>query len=74
MTSIPHSANRHSAETQSTNKPKHSVGTQNSSDDTRPLLQMRDVDIAFGGKKRPVPTVFGVNLDIYPGGDCRDRR
>ncbi|MDU7502892.1 MAG: ABC transporter ATP-binding protein, partial [Corynebacterium kroppenstedtii] len=28
---------------------------------------MRDVDIAFGGKKRPIPTVFGVNLDIYPG-------
>lgn len=67
MTSIPHFANRHSTETQSVNKSEHSVGTHNSSNDTRPLLQMRDVDIAFGGKKRPIPTVFGVNLDIYPG-------
>ncbi|MFD5867291.1 dipeptide ABC transporter ATP-binding protein [Corynebacterium sp. NPDC060344] len=28
---------------------------------------MRGVDIAFGGKKNPAPTVFGVDLDIYPG-------
>ncbi|MEJ4113575.1 dipeptide ABC transporter ATP-binding protein [Corynebacterium kroppenstedtii] len=28
---------------------------------------MRDVDIAFGTTKKPAPTVFGVNLDIYPG-------
>ncbi|MGV3114676.1 dipeptide ABC transporter ATP-binding protein [Corynebacterium freneyi] len=28
---------------------------------------MRGVDIAFGGKKNPAPTVFDVDLDIYPG-------
>ena len=32
-----------------------------------PLLSMRGVDIAFGGKKDPAPTVFDVDLDIYPG-------
>ena len=32
-----------------------------------PLLSMRGVDIAFGGKKNPAPTVFGVDLDIFPG-------
>ena len=32
-----------------------------------PLLSMRGVDIAFGGKKNPAPTVFDVDLDIYPG-------
>lgn len=37
------------------------------SDHTRPLVHMRDVDIAFGTTKKPAPTVFGVNLDIYPG-------
>ena len=32
-----------------------------------PVLSMRGVDIAFGTKKNPLPTVFDVNLDIYPG-------
>jgi peptide/nickel transport system ATP-binding protein len=33
----------------------------------QPLLSMRGVDIAFGSRKDPSPTVFGVNLDIWPG-------
>jgi peptide/nickel transport system ATP-binding protein len=33
----------------------------------RPLLSMRGVDIAFGTDKKPLPTVFGVDLDIWPG-------
>jgi peptide/nickel transport system ATP-binding protein len=33
----------------------------------QPLLSMRGVDIAFGTRKKPLPTVFGVDLDIYPG-------
>lgn len=32
-----------------------------------PLLSMRGVDIAFGTRKNPVPTVFGADLDIYRG-------
>lgn len=32
-----------------------------------PLLSMRGVDIAFGTRKNPQPTVFDVNLDIWPG-------
>ncbi|WP_295624577.1 ABC transporter ATP-binding protein [uncultured Corynebacterium sp.] len=32
-----------------------------------PVLSLRGVDIAFGGKKNPSPTVFDVDLDIYPG-------
>lgn len=31
------------------------------------ILSMRKVDIAFGSKKKPIDTVFGVDLDIYPG-------
>lgn len=33
----------------------------------KPILSMRKVDIAFGSKKKPIDTVFGVDLDIYPG-------
>ncbi|MGV0870161.1 dipeptide ABC transporter ATP-binding protein [Corynebacterium kalidii] len=33
----------------------------------QPLLSMRGVDIAFGARKNPSPTVFGVDLDIWPG-------
>lgn len=32
-----------------------------------PVLSIRDLDIAFGSIKNPLPTVRGVNLDIYPG-------
>ncbi|MEJ6550782.1 ABC transporter ATP-binding protein [Corynebacterium sp. USCH3] len=32
-----------------------------------PLLSMRGVDIAFGTQKAPKPTVFGIDLDIWPG-------
>ncbi|RAV31447.1 dipeptide ABC transporter ATP-binding protein [Corynebacterium heidelbergense] len=32
-----------------------------------PLLRLRGVDIAFGGKKKPLPTVFEVDLDVYEG-------
>ena len=32
-----------------------------------PVLSMRGVDIAFGTAKNPLPTVFDINLDIYPG-------
>lgn len=34
---------------------------------TTPVLSMRGVDIAFGTVKNPLPTVFDINLDIYPG-------
>ena len=34
---------------------------------TTPVLSMRGVDIAFGTTKNPLPTVFDINLDIYPG-------
>lgn len=33
----------------------------------KPILSMRKVDIAFGSKKKPIDTVFGLDLDIYPG-------
>ena len=33
----------------------------------QPLLQMSKVDIAFGSKKKPIDTVFGVDLEIWPG-------
>ncbi|MDN5719920.1 MAG: dipeptide ABC transporter ATP-binding protein [Corynebacterium sp.] len=33
----------------------------------QPLLSMRGVDIAFGSTKDPKPTVFGFDLDIFPG-------
>ncbi|WP_145942600.1 dipeptide ABC transporter ATP-binding protein [Corynebacterium glyciniphilum] len=33
----------------------------------QPLLSMRGVDIAFGTRKNPKPTVFDVSLDIWPG-------
>ncbi|WP_130840964.1 dipeptide ABC transporter ATP-binding protein [Corynebacterium neomassiliense] len=32
-----------------------------------PLLSMRDVSIAFGTPKNPLPTVADVSLDIWPG-------
>lgn len=55
MTSIPHSAHRPPSSEDATRSDQggHTVDKQNSSDDTRPLLHMRDVDIAFGGKKHP---------------------
>ena len=37
------------------------------SDETSPLLSMRGVDLAFGTRARPLPTVYGFDLDIYPG-------
>ncbi|HAF72180.1 MAG TPA: ABC transporter ATP-binding protein [Corynebacterium variabile] len=37
------------------------------SDATSPLLSLRNVDIAFGTRKNPLPTVFDVNFDIWPG-------
>jgi peptide/nickel transport system ATP-binding protein len=37
------------------------------SDETSPLLSMRGVDLAFGTRTRPLPTVYGFDLDIYPG-------
>lgn len=46
------------------------VGVENNSDANKaaaPVLSMRGVDIAFGTKKNPLPTVFDINLDIYPG-------
>ncbi len=33
----------------------------------QPVLSMRNVNIAFGSRKKPIDTVFGVNLDVYPG-------
>ncbi|HJE90530.1 MAG TPA: ABC transporter ATP-binding protein [Dietzia timorensis] len=33
----------------------------------RPLLEVRDLDIAFGSKKKPLPTVFGASLSVYRG-------
>jgi len=32
-----------------------------------PLLEIRDLDIAFGSRKKPLPTVHGVSLDVYRG-------
>lgn len=37
------------------------------SDATSPLLSLRNVDIAFGTRKNPLPTVLDVNFDIWPG-------
>jgi peptide/nickel transport system ATP-binding protein len=37
------------------------------SDANSPLLSLRNVDIAFGTRKNPLPTVFDVNFDIWPG-------
>ena len=37
------------------------------SDATSPLLSLRNVDIAFGTRTNPLPTVFDVNFDIWPG-------
>ncbi|WP_312777636.1 ABC transporter ATP-binding protein [Corynebacterium variabile] len=37
------------------------------SDATSPLLSLRNVDIAFGTRENPLPTVFDVNFDIWPG-------
>ena len=33
----------------------------------RPLLEIRDLDIAFGSKRKPLPTVFGASLSVYRG-------
>lgn len=33
----------------------------------KPILSMSKVNIAFGSKKKPIDTVFGVDLDIFPG-------
>ena len=43
------------------------VGVKNNSDANKaaaPVLSMRGVDIAFGTKKNPLPTVFDINLDL----------
>lgn len=32
-----------------------------------PLLSFRNVDIAFGTRKKPSPTVFDISFDIWPG-------
>ena len=32
-----------------------------------PLLSMRGVDLAFGTRKQPLPTVSGLDLDVHPG-------
>ncbi|HIW94964.1 MAG TPA: ABC transporter ATP-binding protein [Candidatus Corynebacterium gallistercoris] len=32
-----------------------------------PVISLRKLDIAFGSKKKPLDTVFEVDLDIYPG-------
>lgn len=45
----------------------HTPSTPAGGADTAPLLSIRDLDIAFGSKKKPQPTVFDVLLDIYPG-------
>jgi len=34
---------------------------------TSPLLSLRNLDIAFGTPRNPIPTVFDVNFDIWPG-------
>lgn len=52
------------------NSPASRVGVNSKNDANEaanPVLSMRGVDIAFGTKKNPLPTVFDVNLDIYPG-------
>ena len=37
------------------------------SDAREPLLEIRDLDIAFGSRKKPVPTVHGVSLTVGLG-------
>ncbi|WP_297003965.1 ABC transporter ATP-binding protein [uncultured Corynebacterium sp.] len=37
------------------------------SDATSPLLSLRNVDIAFGTRRNPLPTVSDVSFDIWPG-------
>lgn len=32
-----------------------------------PLLEVRDLDIAFGSRKKPIPTVFGASLSVFRG-------
>ncbi|MGN0102291.1 MAG: dipeptide ABC transporter ATP-binding protein [Dietzia sp.] len=32
-----------------------------------PLLEIRDLDIAFGTPRKPIPTVHGAALSVYPG-------
>lgn len=52
------------------NSPASRVGVDSKNDANEaanPVLSMRGVDIAFGTKKNPLPTVFDVNLEIYPG-------
>ena len=43
---------------------------------TQPLLQIRDLHIAFTSGKKDVPAVRGVDLTVYPGqtvAPCRRR-
>lgn len=36
-------------------------------EDRKPVITVRNLDIAFGSTKNPQPTVFDINFDIYPG-------
>ncbi|WP_333618342.1 ABC transporter ATP-binding protein [Dietzia sp.] len=36
-------------------------------DPNAPLLEIRGVDIAFGSKRKPIPTVFGASLSVFRG-------
>lgn len=36
-------------------------------DDRTPLLEVKDLNIAFGSGKNPIPTVHDANFQIYPG-------
>lgn len=57
-----------SAPTDSSAASRVGVGNKSDANSTpSPVLSMRGVDIAFGTKKNPLPTVFDVNLEIYPG-------
>ena len=47
-------------------KSKRDASTPEAAED-RPLLEIRDLDIAFGSKRKPMPTVFGASLSVYRG-------
>lgn len=36
-------------------------------DNRTPLLEVKDLNIAFGSGKNPIPTVYDANFQIYPG-------
>ena len=36
-------------------------------DNRTPLLEVKDLNIAFGSGKNPIPTVHDANFQIYPG-------